>query len=95
MEPGRCLENNGILHILCGLGNHLYAEVALGIEVTFSLQKVKKILEITPITSVCRPKGYSQAALPDIFGRAGSGEELYSSRLSICSVGEIATAGGL
>ena len=84
--------NNGILHILRGAGSPV--EVALSIEVSFSSQKVK-IFEITPITSVCRPRRYSQAALPDIFGRAGSGGKLYPSSFSICSVVEIATAGGL
>ena len=83
-------ENSGIL---CGLRRPV--EVALSIDVSFSLQKVKRIFEITAITSVCRPRGYSQAALPDIFGRASSGGELDSSRLSICSVRETATAGGL
>lgn len=83
-------ENNGIL---CGLRRPV--EVALSIDVSFSWQKVKRIFEITAITSVCRPRGYSQAALPDIFGRASSGGELDSSRLSICSVRETATAGRL
>ena len=90
LETGAWEGNNGIL---CGLRRPV--EVALSIDVSFSLQKVKRIFEITPITSVCRPRGYSEAALPDIFGRASSRRELDSSRLSICSVRETATAGGL
>lgn len=93
MEPGRCLENNSILHILRGTRRPV--EVAISTEVSFLLQKVKKLFAITPITSVCRPRRQSQAALPDIFGKAGSGRGPYFSQLSICSVGGRATAGDL
>lgn len=90
MEPRRCPENNSILHILHGAGSPV--EVTLDKEVLFSLQKVKMIFEITPITSVCGPRRYSQAALPDVLGNAGSEGKMC---FSICSVVETATAGGL
>lgn len=90
VEPRRFLENKSILHILRGPGSPV--EVAFDKEVLFSLQKVKKILEITPITSVCGPRRYSQAALADILGSTGSKGKLC---FSICSVVETATAGEL
>lgn len=93
VEPQRFLENNGIFHTLRGVGSP--TEVALTIDLLFSLQKVKKICEIIPIPSVCGPGRYSQAALPDIFGRAGSGGKLLCSSSRICSAVEIATAGAL
>lgn len=70
VEPRRFLENKSTLHILRGPGSPV--EVAFDKEVLFSLQKVKKILEITPITSVCGPRRYSQAALADILGSTSS-----------------------
>lgn len=48
-------------------------------------------IELMPILSVCRPRRYSQAAFPGIFGRT-SLEKSYPSSLSICSVIEIAEA---
>lgn len=88
------MKNTGILHILHAAGSPV--EVALlRIEALFFLQKVKKLFEISPITSVCRPRRYSWVALPDIFGRAGSGRKLHPSSSTICAVVEIATAGGL
>lgn len=66
----------------------------LHIEVLF-LQKVMKIFEITPTISVCRPRRYSRAALPGIFGRAGSGRKPHSSSFTICAIVEIATAAEL
>lgn len=79
-----------ISHILHGAGSPV--EVARSKVVLFSLQKVKKISEIAPITSVCGPRRHSQAALADILGRAGCKGKLC---FSICSVVETATAGGL
>lgn len=52
-------------------------------------------IEMAPITSACRSRRYSRAALPDIFGRAIFGGKLHPFSVSICSVVEIATAGGL
>ena len=91
VEPMRCLENKGILHILHGTGSCI--EVAPSINVLF-LHKVKNILEVTPITSVCRPRRYSQAALSDVLVRIGSGEQLYPSCFTMWSVVDIAATGG-
>lgn len=92
VEPRRSLKNKGILRILHGAGSSV--EVALNINVLF-LHKVKNILEVTPVTSPCRPRRYSQAALSDVFVRAGPGEKLYPSHVTVHSEVDIATAGGL